>query len=295
MFMLNTAKIREIYAKIQSQLFYMIPERWDQILLYASVIEQVNHLQTGEMFFYYYPKGLLKRNPINVYEVPSKFNVKEEAYLQLADHLYDTIKLLREEFEKANERVWTNFTLVIADGKFHIEYAYEDLIGSKYSSYDRHIIWKCKYLDFPIERLSKKDRKMVWEYLQEERFKNPEVQSITERIYQKNIHNSISYDKNEIPQIQNVETEPSISLEKRKVLNTQRVDSYELYKQKQAPVYGQYRKQKKEDKYVKVDQKVDDKYLAYKREKERQKEEIDEEGQKNQILNFLKEEHCNKG
>ncbi|MFR0823241.1 MAG: immunity protein YezG family protein [Clostridia bacterium] len=293
--MLNTAKIREIYAKIQSQLFYMIPERWDQILLYASVIEQVNHLQTGEMFFYYYPKGLLKRNPINVYEVPSKFNVKEEAYLQLADHLYDTIKLLREEFEKANERVWTNFTLVIADGKFHIEYAYEDLIGSKYSSYDRHIIWKCKYLDFPIERLSKKDRKMVWEYLQEERFKNPEVQSITERIYQKNIHNSISYDKNEIPQIQNVETEPSISLEKRKVLNTQRVDSYELYKQKQAPVYGQYRKQKKEDKYVKVDQKVDDKYLAYKREKERQKEEIDEEGQKNQILNFLKEEHCNKG
>ena len=293
--MLNTAKIREIYAKIQSQLFYMIPERWDQILLYASVIEQVNHLQTGEMFFYYYPKGLLKRNPINVYEVPSKFNVKEEAYLQLADHLYDTIKLLREEFEKANERVWTNFTLVIADGKFHIEYAYEDLIGSKYSSYDRHIIWKCKYLDFPIERLSKKDRKMVWEYLQEERFKNPEVQSITERIYQKNIHNSISYDKNEIPQIQNVETEPSISLETRKVLNTQRVDSYELYKQKQAPVYGQYRKQKKEDKYVKVDQKVDDKYLAYKREKERQKEEIDEEGQKNQILNFLKEEHCNKG
>ena len=92
-----------------------------------------------------------------------------------------------------------------------------------------------------------------------------------------------------------METEPSISLEKRKVLNTQRVDSYELYKQKQAPVYGQYRKQKKEDKYVKVDQKVDDKYLAYKREKERQKEEIDEEGQKNQILNFLKEEHCNKG
>ncbi len=293
--MLNTAKIREIYAKIQSQLFYMIPERWDQILLYASVIEQVNHLQTGEMFFYYYPKGLLKRNPINVYEVPSKFNVKEEAYLQLADRLYDTIKLLRAEFERANERVWTNLTLVIADGKFHIEYAYDDLIGSKYSSYDRHIIWKCKYLEFPIERLSKKDRKMVWEYLQEERFKNPEVQNITERIYQKNIHNSISYDKNEVSQIERVEKEASVVLEKRKVLSTQRVDPYEAYKQKQAPVYGQYRKQKKEDKYMKVDQPIDDKYLAYKREKERQKEEISDVEQKNQILNFLKEEHCNKG
>lgn len=281
--MLNTAKIRELYAKIQNQLFYMIPEKWEQIFLYASVIDQVNHLQTGEMFFYYYPKGLLKRNPINVYEVPNKFNVKEDAYLQLADQLYDTIKCLREEFEKANERLWTNLTLIIAEGKLHIEYAYEDLIGSKYSSYDRHIIWKCKYLDFPLERLSKKDRKMVMEYLQEEKFRNPESQIITERIYQKNVHNSISYDKKE-ENLQN--QEKVVQTEKKKTtMYNKKIDPYEAYKQSQRPVYGQYRKKK--EKYIKTDEVIDDKYIAYKREKNKEQENMVVEEQKNQILNFM--------
>ena len=281
--MLNTAKIRELYAKIQNQLFYMIPEKWEQIFLYASVIDQVNHLQTGEMFFYYYPKGLLKRNPINVYEVPNKFNVKEDAYLQLADQLYDTIKCLREEFEKANERLWTNLTLIIAEGKLHIEYAYDDLIGSKYSSYDRHIIWKCKYLDFPLERLSKKDRKMVMEYLQEEKFRNPESQIITERIYQKNVHNSISYDKKE-ENLQN--QEKVVQTEKKKTtMYNKKIDPYEAYKQSQRPVYGQYRKKK--EKYIKTDEVIDDKYIAYKREKNKEQEDTVVEEQKNQILNFM--------
>ena len=98
--MLNTAKLRSIYSNIQTQLFYMIPEKWDRIYLYASILEKVNNLETGEMFFYYYPKGILKKNPINVYEVPSKFNIDESAYMKLVDKLYDTIKILRQEFEK---------------------------------------------------------------------------------------------------------------------------------------------------------------------------------------------------
>lgn len=80
--MLNTSKLRSIYSKIQTQLFYMIPEKWDKIYLYASIIEKANNIQTGEMFFYYYPKGLLKKNPINVYEIPSKFNIDEKAYIR---------------------------------------------------------------------------------------------------------------------------------------------------------------------------------------------------------------------
>ena len=80
--MLSTNKLRSIYSKIQTILFYMIPEKWDSIYLYASIIEQVNHLETGEMFFYYYPAGLIKKNPINVYEIPNKFNIEEEEYMK---------------------------------------------------------------------------------------------------------------------------------------------------------------------------------------------------------------------
>ena len=59
--MITNSRIREIYTEIQKQLFYMIPEKWDKVYLYASVLERPNHLETGEMFFYYVPRGVLKR------------------------------------------------------------------------------------------------------------------------------------------------------------------------------------------------------------------------------------------
>ena len=218
--MLNGVKIRTIYSKIQTQLFNMIPEKWEKIYLYASIVENIDNTETGEMFFYYYPKGLLKKNPINVYEIPTKFNVDEKEYMKLVNNLYETIKLLRQEFEKAKEKVWTNLTISIENLKFHVEYNYEDLARSYYTNYDRHIIWQYKYLDLSMERLSKKDRKMLEEYLIDEQFKNTEVKKHTENMYQKNIHNAVEFDR----QVAEVKQE-----EKQ---NEKQLDKYELYKLK---------------------------------------------------------------
>lgn len=225
--MLNGVKLRSIYSKIQKQLFYMIPEKWDKIYLYAAVVEKANHLETGEMFFYYYPKGLLKKNPINVYEIPSKFNVDEKAYMKLVDELYETIQLLREEFEKAGEKLWTNLTISIANLKFHVDYDYEDLQTSSYSNYDRHIIWQYKYLDLSIERLSKKDKKMLETYLLQEQFENKETKQHTENMYQKNVHNIVEYDK------ESKEYEQLEATKQEKIkLQEKHLDKYELYKLK---------------------------------------------------------------
>lgn len=78
----------------------MIPEKWDSIYLYASIERKVNYLETGELFFYYFPKGILKKNPVNIYEIPKKFNLEEEGYIKLAENLYNLIRQLRQEFEK---------------------------------------------------------------------------------------------------------------------------------------------------------------------------------------------------
>ena len=225
--MLNGVKIRSIYSKIQTQLFYMIPEKWDRIYLYASIVEKINNLETGEMFFYYYPKGILKKNPVNVYEVPSKFNVDENAYMKLVNQLYETIKLLRKEFEKEGERLWSNLTISIENLKFHVEYNYEDLERSSYSNYDRHIIWQYKYLDLSVERLSKKDRKMLETYLLEEQFENRETKNHTENMYKKNVHNIVEYDK-EIKEYEELE-----ETKQEKIKPQERhLDKYELYKLK---------------------------------------------------------------
>jgi len=196
--MLDELILSEMYSKIQRQLFYMIPEKWEKIYLYASVMEQINKLQTGEMFFYYFPKGVLRKNPVNVYEVPNKFNVDEMEYFSLADELYGIIKELRKKFEENGEKLWSNITISIENCQFTIEYNYDNLLGSHYSSYDRHIIWKYKYLKFPIERLSKKDREMVEEYIINEKLKNIEIKKDVQHVYNNKVNNIIDYNKEQI-------------------------------------------------------------------------------------------------
>lgn len=228
--MLNGVKLKEIYSKIQTQLFYMIPEKWDRIYLYVAIVERRNHLESGEMFFYYYPKGLLKKNPINVYEIPSKFNIDENSYMKLVNKLYETIKLLRKEFEIAKEKLWTNLTISIENLQFHIEYDYDDLQNSYYSNYERHIIWQYKYLDLPLEKLSKKDRKMLEEYLFQEQFQNRETKKYTENMYRKHVHNIVEYNKVKTDyQEEMEEQEYKEELVKQK---EKKLDKYELYKRK---------------------------------------------------------------
>ncbi len=89
--------LKMAHEEIQQKIFVMLPEKWDRLYLYASIIDHFNSLQTGEMFFFYYPKGVLKKRPINVYEVPMKFNIDENQYFRLADELYASIKKLRLE------------------------------------------------------------------------------------------------------------------------------------------------------------------------------------------------------
>ena len=77
----NTGKIKEIFEKIQKKLFYIVPGKWDELYLYASIIERLGKVEIGEMYFYFMPKGIFKRKFINVYEVPTKYNIEEKEYM----------------------------------------------------------------------------------------------------------------------------------------------------------------------------------------------------------------------
>ncbi len=124
--MLNEVKIRSLYEQVRTQLYRMIPEKWDKVYLYASFLEQVNGLKTGEMYFYYCPTGILKKNYINVYEIPAKFNIDEDEYMVIVNQLYQTLKQLREEFKQ--EELWSNLTIYIEGTYFRVHYVYEDLL-----------------------------------------------------------------------------------------------------------------------------------------------------------------------
>ena len=164
--MLNhTKQIKEMYEEIQRKLLYMIPEKWEAIYLYSSVIEEGKKEPTGELFFYYIPKGIFRKNPVNVYEVPSKFNIDEKQYLELAQKLYEDIKQLREEFKRTTPgEMWSNLTISITNMKFRAEYSYEDLVNNAFNSYERHVIWRYKYLGIGPEQVSKKDKDILYRY-----------------------------------------------------------------------------------------------------------------------------------
>lgn len=165
--MLNhTKKIKGIYEDIQRKLFYMIPEKWEKLYLYSSVIDMPKNVQNGELYFYYIPKGIFKKNPVNVYEIPTKFNLEEREYLKLVEILYDNIKQLREEFKKSeSEKIWSNITISIQNIKFKVEYGYEDLKDTDFNSYERHVIWRYQYLGIGPEQVSKADKEILRRYL----------------------------------------------------------------------------------------------------------------------------------
>ncbi len=165
--MLNhTKKIKEIYEDIQRKIFYMIPEKWDKLYLYSSVLDKPDKEgKTGELFFYYIPKGIFKKRAVNVYEIPAKFNLDEGQYLKLVQLLYAKIKELREEFRKSERKeIWTNITLSIQNLKFRVEYDYTDLNHSDFSSYERHVIWRYKMLGIGEEQVSKEDKEILQRY-----------------------------------------------------------------------------------------------------------------------------------
>lgn len=196
--MLVTPKIKIIYKEIQKKLFYMLPEKWESIYLYASVIQHAK-LQTGEMFFYYIPKGVLRKNPVNVYEVPSRFNIEENDYLKLADNLYNKIKELRAEMISEGERPWSNLTISVERNAFKVEFRYENLSNSSFSSYDRHLAWQYEYLNKPLNSYNRKDRKIVEQYLRQKDLIADEVSIYEEPLYiEKDVKSIIDFDKEEI-------------------------------------------------------------------------------------------------
>lgn len=201
----HTKKIKEMYEDIQQRIFYMIPEKWDKMYLYASVSDLIDRQKTGELFFYYIPKGIFKKNPVNVYEIPQKFNLDEKEYLKLVNILYQKILELRDEFKKIEiVPTWTNLTMIIQGIQFKIEYDYEDLSKSKFSSYERHIIWRYNYLGIKEEQLNKQEKEILERYLLGEK-----VIRRRERyeagIYIKNIKNIVDYDTESYSAEQNIE------------------------------------------------------------------------------------------
>lgn len=198
----NTKRIKELYEEIQRKIFYAIPGKWDELYLYASVIERLGKLQTGEMYFYFMPKGFIRRKYINVYEVPSKYDIEEEEYLKLVELLYQDIKKLREEFRKTQQPIWSNITLSICNNRFKIVYNYDKISGSNEEYFGHHIYWR--YQNLQIEPRNKKEKEAMENYLANKRTRKKDEEYDT-GIYLKKKTNVITFETTDFKSTQKVQ------------------------------------------------------------------------------------------
>ena len=192
--MLRTTKtMKEKYEQIQNYIFTLIPEKWEEIYLYASVYKEENNSQSGELFFYYLPKGILKRRFINAYEVPKRFNINEEQYLKIVEELFSCIKSLRQDFINTEQDIWTNLSITIANFRFKVEFKYDELPRTEKEIFERNVIWKYKYLKIGGE--SKEERKILDRYFSKIEPSNRNVYETG--LYVKTDNNNIAFDKDD--------------------------------------------------------------------------------------------------
>lgn len=148
------------------------------------------------MYFYYFPKGIIKKKPVNCYEIPSAFNIDEDEYSKLITNLYDVIKSLRQIWIRKRQKKWTNITISIENDQFKIEYDYQDLTKSNFDSYERHVIWRYLYLKPDLHLLGKKDKKVIEQYMKLIRtIKLPKKDRYMEEVYKQPVKNIVDYEK----------------------------------------------------------------------------------------------------
>ncbi len=213
----HTRKIKELYEDIQRKLYYMVPEKWDSLYLYTSILDKKDiEGNSGELFFYYIPKGIFRKKIVNVYEIPLKFNIDETQYLKLVKNLYTKIKELRKEFEKSEpSEIWSNLTIIIHNSKFKVEYDYTNLSESYLTSYQRHIIWRYEYLGIGYEQLNREEKEVVNSYLSGAKVLSKKEKYET-GIYIQEIDNIIGYTTNEYMAEKNYREESKGNLEDKK-------------------------------------------------------------------------------
>ena len=195
----ETDKALEIASQIQELIYYIIPEKWKNIELYISMPDM--GIRKGEMFFYYLPNSIFKRQYINCYEVPYMFNISEKEYSDIMSKLYNKFMILKEELNKNNRQI-EEIYVHITKTNYIMEIATDNLVLKRkdirrnmlmlYSSYENHIIWR--YLNLNILPDEKKEKEIITRYLNSEYY-NLEKEIIEFDIIDENIKSIVDFEK----------------------------------------------------------------------------------------------------
>lgn len=131
--MINEDYLKKYYAEIANQLNEIIPVEWKKIIMYAEDLGD-----SSSVSFYFYTKE--DNNIHHSGNIPDDFSVPRNIFRKLLRELRGTIKNLRNEFAKENEKLWYTLTFVLEeDWRFNVKFGYK--IDKEISDFEREVIW----------------------------------------------------------------------------------------------------------------------------------------------------------
>lgn len=136
---MNDTKITGLYQEIGNILNSIIPTRWNKILLSAEVY-------SGAVSYHYCFYDANSGELIEFGYIEKKYKVNLNELKLKGLELTKIIEKINDEFANNNQERWSTMTFILHnDGKFSIDYGYEDLFAS--GIMDRRRKWEKKYLN----------------------------------------------------------------------------------------------------------------------------------------------------
>ena len=112
---------------------------------------------------------------------------------------------MREDFGRSETKeLWSNITISINNLKFKVEYNYDDLLNNDFNSYERHIIWRVKYLGIIPEQCTKEEKDIIRRYASQSK-QLLRQEYYESGIYIKDVKNIVDYNQNGYENITNIE------------------------------------------------------------------------------------------
>ena len=153
--MIKESDLNKYYAEIANQLNEIIPVEWKRIIMYAEDLGD-----SSSVSFYFYTKE--DNNIHHSGNIPEDFSVSRNIFRKLLRELRCTIKNLRNEFDKKNEKLWYTLTFTLEeDWRFNVKFGYE--IDNEMSDFEREVIWA--YNEIGLMPKGEFGREVLEEYL----------------------------------------------------------------------------------------------------------------------------------
>lgn len=151
-------KMGELYKKIANKVNDLIPVEWNEVYLYAEVIEN----DSSHVYFYF--NQMNNKEFIYCLYIPKIYNINERDFKMEILELNDYFVELHKEYKENNPMVWTNLTMHLnSSGKFKLDFDYTDIISSKLMISEMKALWKYKNLGvYPVDE---DEKKLVDEYI----------------------------------------------------------------------------------------------------------------------------------